>query len=134
MSERKTSIRFSRSIDPGQTENLTKSVPSDATVESLTMRFYPGTELAVSVLPYKQNDRGDRIPLIDLVGRQRVVGHDDTPEFEISEPVERGDTVGVEIVNNSADYSYDISVDMDLDYAGGVERISNLFGRVTGEL
>lgn len=131
MNERRTSIRFSRTVDPGETVELTRSVPSDATIESLTMRFYPGTELQLSVLPYKENERGDRIPLVDLVGRQRIVGHDDTPEFKLSEPVDRGDTIGVKAVNNSADYSYDVNVDMDLDYANGKERLSNAVSRIT---
>lgn len=132
MSDRMESKRFSETVPPGEGVTLTTSLDYEATVEEVRVRFYRGPELDLEVLPFKKSGR-DRLSLVDLLGREVVVGDDDYFEFQVSEPVESGDTIGIEVTNTSDEYAYDATVDIVLDQAGGGRRAAQAFlSRLTG--
>lgn len=118
----RVSRRFSTRVDAQSTDELTHEVKKDATVESITVRFYPGAELDLQVRPFVEPDEGNRISPVSLIGREVIVGDDDVFEFHVTEPVEEEDIIGVEF-DNVGDYDLDGIVDMTLDREGGIERI-----------
>lgn len=120
--DRQTTKRFSDSIPPGESVTHTYTVEADATIESLAIRFYQGPELDLSVYPFRRRET-DELPLIDLVGRDEIVGDADDFHFQVSEPVQDGDIIGVTFTNNSDTYSYDCHADVTLDQLGGAERV-----------
>lgn len=123
--DRRGSVSFGVTVAASSTEVLEWEVPRDATVESVTVRMYPGPENDLEVVPFKrdQDTREDRIPLLTLVGKQYVDGDDDVYEFRVSEAVAEEEILGVEAVNTNADSDYNIRVNMTVDYAGGTNRL-----------
>lgn len=130
-------IRFSTSVAAGESKTLTKRMEADATVEEVEVRFYRGPELAVSVEPYrlKGDPHGsqERRSLVELVGRDVIVGDADVFQFEVGgEEVERTEKIGVEFVNNAetepeddVNLDYDVHVDITVDKEGGVTSTSS---------
>jgi hypothetical protein len=121
ISGRQTTARFSTTVPPGESRTLTKSIDRPATAERLMIRFYQGPELDLEVRPTRER-QNESLPLIDLIGRDVVVGDDDVFDFQISEPLEEGDEIAVEVTNNDDTYAFDVNVDVAIDYAGGTER------------
>lgn len=136
----KKPIRFATEVSASDEVRLTKEIEEDATIESLSIRFYQGPELAVQVVPKKIPDNGDGRPqvLVDLEGKEYIDGDGDLWEFNLSEKVEEGDVLEVDIENTAPDdtseeLAYDITVDMALDRHGGVLRpIRAVTERLTG--
>jgi hypothetical protein len=121
ISGRQTTARFSTTVPPDTTRTLTKTIERDATAEQLMIRFYQGPELALEVKPTRER-QAESLPLIDLYGREVVVGDNDVFNFSVAEPLEEGDELAVEVTNTDSEYSYDVSVDIVIDYAGGTAR------------
>lgn len=126
MSERKTTKRFADTLSPGESTTLSETVDADATLENVQIRFYQGTELELEVFPYRKRE-SEQLALIDTNGKKTITGDNDTFEFDISEGVNAGDEIGVEVTNNGA-YAYDFAAHIDVDYKGGSNRIINLLG------
>jgi hypothetical protein len=59
---------------------------------------------------------------VTFVGKDYVDGDGDKFVFQTSDAVEDGQSIGVEVTNQSDQYAYDYSVDVTLDYAGGTDR------------
>jgi hypothetical protein len=125
------SRRFSTPVDGGEVGELTREVVKDATVERVDVRFYRGPQLDLEVVPFVERNGatqdGDRVNLIDVEGRESIVGDDDHFSFPISEPIREGDVIGVEYANTEQQYGYDVTVDMVLEREGGLERIVDVF-------
>ncbi|WP_380681088.1 hypothetical protein [Salinigranum sp. GCM10025319] len=121
--DRRVSRRFSTTATGGADDEVTHEVEEDATVEEIRIRFYPGPLLDLELRPFVETDEGRRRDLVDVIGRETIVGDDDRFEFHISEDVRESDVVGVEYVNNDAQNEYDFVVDMDFERAGGSSRI-----------
>jgi len=126
---RKETKRFSDSIDPGTTWEETTSLNYDATIEQVDIRFYNGPEGSLKVLPFRKRGN-DKLPLVDLYGRPWITGNADYWRFSVSESIEEGDVIGVEVVNESdqADpdgngWSYDATIDITLDQQNGASRV-----------
>jgi len=118
---RQTTVRFSDTVPPDSTRTYSRAIEEPATAEQLSVRFYQGPELELEIRPLRQRE-SDALPLIDLVGRDVVVGDDDVFDFEVSEPLEEGDELVMEVTNNSTEYAYDFNADVAIDYLGGTER------------
>lgn len=120
----RVSRRFSDRIGPGESDELTHEVVADATVEKVEVRFYPGTELDVELRPFIEPDQGNhRISMVDLIGRDVIVGDDDVFTFHVGDAIEEGDLIGVEVTNNEPNYGYNWVVHMDIDRRNGVESV-----------
>lgn len=123
----KRPLRFATAIGPGESERLEHEVEEPATIEDMTIRFYQGPELAVRARPRRIRHNSPK-PLIEYLGKSYVDGDGDKWEFDVSEPVKKGDVIEVEI-DNVADpdpelnLTYDVTIDMHLDREGGESRI-----------
>ena len=138
MATNKKPIRFATNVAAGETKTLTRTIDEPATVEQLVVRFYQGPELAVQVTPRRIPDNGEGRPqeMVEVIGKDWIDGDGDKWPFDLSEPVEKGDVLEVEIQNTAepdpnVDLSYDISVDMSLDREGGLLRpVRGVLGRL----
>jgi hypothetical protein len=119
---RRVSRRFSATANPGEKDELTHEVTADATVEQLDVRFYRGPQLDLEIRPRIETEDGRRVDLVDLIGRNVIVGDDDHFRFYPSEQVREGDLLVVEFENTDSTWTYDVTVDMTLDRLGGVKR------------
>jgi len=123
------SRRFSTRAGPGESGDITKEVQKDATVEKVNVRFYPGVELALELRPFiEPEDSEDRIDIVELVGRDTIVGNDDHFDFPVADEIQRGDTIGVEFENTDSQYGYDVICDIVVERAGGTERFVEALG------
>lgn len=125
--EDRKSHRFSNSVASNDTETETATVKEDATVEQVTVRFYPGARLDLHVQPFirKQRtpSRTERVDLVELHGKDYIDGNDDLWVFSVSKTVEEDDEIGVEVENVDTDGNdYNFVTDIELDRAGGANR------------
>jgi hypothetical protein len=125
-SDNRISRRFEPSVSPGGSEELTAEVEADATVEKIEVRFYDGPRLDLGVMPfvrrYERSDRSRRQDAVDVHGSDYVRGENDHWPFFVSETVEEGDEIGVEVVNDDEEHRYDAVVNFELDRVGGSSR------------
>ncbi|WP_058826725.1 hypothetical protein [Haloferax sp. Q22] len=124
-SERKSSLRFAGNVGPDDVETETYALQKDATVEEVAVRIYQGPRLDLQIIPFvERGEPGyrERIPLVELRGKEYVDGDDDYWIFPTSESVHEGELLGVEVRNIDGSNTYDYAVDMVVDRAGGVTR------------
>lgn len=150
MSNQKDTLVFSGNVGGLSTETETTTLDADATVEEVRVRWWRGPELGLEIEPYVETERGpdsvDRQTLVELVGRDALVGDDDYITLKVSGvPVADDETIGVDVTNTwdpaAHDFAvdYDYRVEVDVDYAGGTERtalaaLDGLASRVRGVL
>lgn len=115
--------RFSTTVGPGADGELTADAERDATVERVDVRFYAGPRLDLKLVPFVRTERGDRVELIDVTGREAIVGDNDVFEFEVSEPLDSTDVLGVAFDNTDEENAYDFVVDLQIDREGGQNRV-----------
>lgn len=122
----KRPLRFGTTIGPGEIDHISHEVEEPATIEDMTIRFYQGPELAVRVRPRRIRTNSPK-DLVTYRGKQFIDGDGDKWEYDVSEPVEQGDEIEVEIENVAdpdpeVDLTYDVTVEMHLDREGGASR------------
>lgn len=137
-SQTQDTIRIAGSVGPGNEEEFTHEVGSDATIEEVDVRIYAGAELDLRVQPfleYGPEGERDRLPLITYAGDKTFVdGEGDDWEFPISEPIEEDEVFGLVVENVNADYTYDFAADFVLERAGGTARLFGVVDDVMGVL
>lgn len=122
-------LRFAETVPADDSVELTYTSEEAATVERVDVRIYRGAELDLEVVPFVVVDE-QRFPLVTFRGKEFIDGDGDFFEFTLSEPITAGDKVGVEVTNRDTEFAYDFSVDVSLDYEGGVERsLTSFIGR-----
>lgn len=119
---RKETKRFSVAISPGETITETTTLDHPATIEEVDIRLYQGAENEIAVYPFRERDQ-DRVGLVDLYGKSSIYGDGDYWRFDVSESVEEGDIIGVEVTHEAAEYDFDVDVDITIDQAGGASRV-----------
>jgi len=121
------SLRFSDTVDPGDSDIFTFETERDCTVERMEVRVYRGAEFDLLIEPFvdrnKSNDRRRREDIIVYRGSEIIAGDADKFQFDVSKSVQDGQEIGVEVTNQDGEYAYDFVVDMTLEYAGGLSRI-----------
>lgn len=97
---------------------------SDGTIESVSLRIYPGPELDLRVDPYLMRFNDRRQDIISYVpgGKQYLDGDDDTFLFCVSVPAKRNELLVVDYWNMDANNDYDFALTIEVDYAGGAWR------------
>lgn len=136
------SYRFATTVDADDDAELTVEMQDPATVEDVRVRFYAGPRLDVSARPYVEHNRRQRTDRVDLINfpddpsaKDAVDGEDDDFGFDVSEPVDAGDVVGVEFENVNPDYDYPVTVDVIVDFEGGQSRpLGSVIDRIRGWL
>ncbi|ELZ87491.1 hypothetical protein C453_04034 [Haloferax elongans ATCC BAA-1513] len=124
-SDRKSSLRFAGNVGPDDVETETYTAQQDATVEEVAVRIYQGPRLDLRVVPFlERGEPGyrERVPLVELRGKDYVDGDNDYWIFPTSEAVREGEVLGVEVRNVDGSNTYDYAVDMVIDRAGGMAR------------
>lgn len=122
---RRVAYPFRVTVPAAETITLNQPVPRDGTIERIKVRFYAGTELAVQVVPFVRDERGNQKPLLAYArgGKQYIDGDDDSFVFEIREPVliNTKDSLYVQFTNTqlAGGFAYDVAVDIEVDHAGG---------------
>lgn len=102
-------------------QEVSITLDSDATVERLSIRIYPGAELDLQLVPVVRTSGGgsrDR-PLLEFAGKEYVDGDDDMYVWELSKPVEEGDEIVMKATNNDGSNAYDYRANFDVDYRAG---------------
>lgn len=122
MPHRMTTFRFADSVDPNTTEEYEETLHAAATIEGIEVRIYPGPELDLRVKLFAV-DGADRRPLINFNGKEYVDGDNDVWSFDVSEPIDEGEEILVEVENQDANTTYNFAVNMAVDFAGGIERL-----------
>lgn len=121
---KKEVISFRKVIEPNKTDVIAERVKSDGTIEEIKVRFYPGQEKALQVVPFVEH-KGQQIEqLISFPNTtdHYLSGDNDYFIYDISVPVEYDDFLKVEAKNTSVDFSYTLVVDIVIDYLGGKNR------------
>ena len=133
--EGRESHRFASQVAGGGSEEHTHKMQEDATVEQVTVRFYPGPRRDLHITPFVEREstrRKDRQDLVELHGKDYIDGDNDLWVFDVSHEVEKGDTIGVHADNVEPDHDYDFICDVAVDYAGGTSRFGGLLDRLRG--
>lgn len=94
----------------------------DGTVESLKVRVYAGAENTLKLRPQVKAD-GSFTDLLDYAGKDWLDGDDDTWEWQLSHPVERGHEVGIRYDNTDPNNPHNFRAVVDVDYLGGAGRV-----------
>lgn len=132
--DRRDTIHFSESVAAGATDELTKEMERDATIERIDIRIYRGAEFALEVELFKHPQPGEtsrKEPLLQYRGRQYVAGDADRFSFPVAREVESGQELGVEVRNTAGSFSYDFNVSLIVEYADGSNRtVSSLIGGI----
>lgn len=121
----KDGFTLSDQVPAGATNRAVKvEVDTDATIERMSFRIYPGAELDLELVPYVYETGGGRRkrPILEFGGKEYVDGDDDRYPFEVSEPIEEGEEIVIEATNRDGSNAYDYRVNFDVDYHGGTER------------
>jgi hypothetical protein len=125
-SDNRISHRFEATVSPNGSEELTATVKQDATVEKIEVRFYDGPRLDLGVMPfvtrYEREDRSRRTDVVNVHGSDYVRGEATRWPFYVSESIEEDDEIGIEVVNDDDEFSYDVVVNFELDRVGGSSR------------
>jgi len=125
----RTVVRFSDSVSPDTTETYSRKIETHATLENLSVRFYPGQELNLEIQPYRKRGM-ETTPLVEYQDRDALVGDDDRYTFDITEDLEPDDEVVIKATNRDETYAYDFNLDVEIDRFGGSSRIANFLGGV----
>lgn len=114
-------VTFGGTVAAGATESESYTLDGPATVESLSVRHYPGQELdlAIDVL-IRDKGSGSTRPVIQSGESSTFRGDDDTWDFDLSKPVPDDSELVVAVTNDNPNYSYDYRVNMGVDYRNGV--------------
>lgn len=129
--DRKETISFRKEIAPNTKETMVERVKADGTIEGMMVRFYRGQELALKVRPYIEH-KGKKIEDLvtypstgvivagELVATDKFLsGDDDVFNFDVSVTVENDDYIKIWVHNTSTIYTYNVVVDITVDYIGG---------------
>jgi len=120
---RRISKRFATQTSAGSDDALTIEVEESATIEKLKIRIYIGAELDLELDPFVLRDGSERTSIPDLIGKDVIVGDDDTFTLDVSEPVREGDVIGVDYNNTDQNNPHSFAVDMTLERSGGTNRL-----------
>lgn len=119
----KRPVTFADQVPASSTQKITYDVPKDATIEHAQVRIYQGAELDLQLQIYiDQGEDEGSTDVIRTVGKDYIDGDDDDYPFDLSMPIERGDTLVLEATNNDGSNAYDYRVNMEFERAGGAMR------------
>jgi hypothetical protein len=119
---------IAESVAAGATSEQTIELPADATIERVQVRIYVGAELDLELQPIIRDDTGTERPIVKFGGKNYIDGDDDFYQFSPSKPVKDNEEIVIRATNNDATVALDYRVNLDVDYAGGVERLFETIG------
>lgn len=119
--------RFARNVQPGEAGELVHHVIGDGTIERAVLRMYIGARLDLRIKPVirRAHAGGSAENIIKYVpgGKQYIDGDDDHYTWVLGIPVFTDDDIVVEFENRDANFDYDFSFEVEIDYLGGAYRV-----------
>lgn len=116
---------FRKNLDAGADIILKSRILADGTIEGVRAKFYPGQENTLQVRPCLWQT--GRNVLVDLISypdstNQYISGEDDYFDYQITQECLKDDEIWL-LVKNTGDFSYDLAVDVTVDYYAGNDRV-----------
>lgn len=129
---KKEVITFRKAIDPLEELLLIERVKDNGTVENVKLRFYSGQEMKLKVLPFIKHT-GNKIEYLTSSPTNDffIAGDDDNFILDVVVPVFYDDEIHVKVINESAEYIYNLVCDVTIDYYMGADRV--IAGGVSNE-
>jgi len=121
--KRKT-VHFSLNVPASTQGALTYRIPGECTIERVSLRFYPDAMLNLQLDPYLLKTKERRYNLIDYVtgAKGYIDGDDDYFIYTCKHPAQVDDVLTIEYNNIDAVDAFDFTVDIELDFMGGLLR------------
>lgn len=115
---------FRKKLAPLESVELVERIKDNGTLENVKMRFYMGQEMNLKITVYVKHT-GNKVEQIftSPTNDYFVGGDDDTFIFDVIVPVFYDDEIVVKAINESNINSYDMCVDIDIDYYQGTDRV-----------
>lgn len=111
------SISLSEKVSASSTQTLeTDQLSEDAQLEKCTIRFYPGAELDLHIVPLLIKRNGVTTELINTHGKGYIDGDDDYFVFKPDIDLIKGDKIRIHATNQSGSVDLDYRFNIDLKY------------------
>jgi hypothetical protein len=125
MEDKKESISFRKQIPASASDIVTERIKAPGTIERVKVKFYQGQQLALQVRPTVEH-KGKQIE--DLITyaqgtNKNLSGDNDYFEFDVVVSVDYDDEIKIFVTNTDATNNYDLTVDIEIDYFGGKNRV-----------
>lgn len=117
---KKEVIVFKKTITANTPVYLTERIKDNGVIEELRVRFYPGVERGLQVMPYISHKIKAREDLISYneSSDQYITGDNDYFIYPVNVEVEYDDDLVI-FANNVSNYDFTLSVDVIVSYDGG---------------
>lgn len=118
-------ITIRQVIGFGQTVNIKERCKSNGFVQEIRIRFYPGVENSLQVIPgvlHKGNIREDFFTYPEGTNRY-ISGDDDYLVFPVSLAFQNDDEIEVKAINTTTAYNYTLTCDLVVSYVESEEGV-----------
>lgn len=122
MDMKRTVIPFSFHVPASGKSELTYNMKTQASLEKVTVRIYPGAVLNLHLDPYVLTPKGTRIDIFDYVGKKYLDGDNELKPYSVNIPLDVDDMLVVGYENLDAVNGYDFSIDFEVDFWRGALR------------
>lgn len=121
----KESVSFRKSVAASEEDRLHERIKGAGTIEGIRVRFYSGQQLDLRVHVYVVHKGGLTESLItyNAGADQYLSGDDEVVQIDCVVSVENDDELWVWYQNADAVNSYNLVVDVAIDYYGGNQRV-----------
>lgn len=119
-------ISFRKVIPPNTVnEFMQERVKAPGTVEGVYVRFYPGQQKSLQIIPMVEHKGRMPESLITYAssGETYLSGDDDRLDIPVVVSVDTNDYIKVQYSNVDPTYSYTLVVDVVVDYYAGQDRV-----------
>lgn len=120
----KETVQFTGTIPAGSNKTFNYVIKSDATVERIFGKFYPGQQNSLQVRPYMELNGQRQEELVTYAsGANHYMSGDDRPfDMQIDFEAQNGDQIKV-YANNISAYPYTLEISFVVDYMAGKNRV-----------
>lgn len=118
-------ISFRKVIAANTSVNFTEELKSDATIENMFVRFYPGQQKSLQVTPKVKFRNEEMYNLIRYATGTDgyLTGDDDKLSYPLGVEVTTGDQIVIYVTNTDTINEYSLVVDVIVDYLNGKSRV-----------
>lgn len=124
---------LAKQVPAAETGTVELPVQADGTIESIKLRIYTGAENTLKLRPQKKTDRGFE-DILDLAGKNWIDGDDDVWSWSLSVPIQSDEKVVIRYDNQDGANAHNFRATVDVDYLGGLERVSAFASDVTDRI
>jgi hypothetical protein len=123
---KKEVVAIRMNIPAGTTVTVLERIKAQGTVEELRVRFYPGQERELHVMPIvlHKGDQAEQLLTYPEGSENFLSGDDDSMIFPCVVAVDNDDHLKVTAQNTNITYDYTLCIDVVIDYYAGKNRVS----------